>query len=178
MNPSTNVLVVTPDPARPQHGTVRFGGRALPCVLGRSGIATHKVEGDGATPAGLFPLRRVLYRADRITLPPTALPSAAIAPDDGWCDDPADARYNQPVKLPYGGRTESMWRDDGVYDVVVVVGHNDVHVVAGDGSAIFVHVAAHDGAPTAGCVALARDDLLWLVGALPPDPKIEIRETA
>ena len=170
------LLVVTPDPAQPQRGTLRVGARTLPCVLGRSGIAAQKVEGDGVTPVGQFPLRRVLYRADRLSLPRTALPSAAIAPDDGWCDDPADARYNQPVKLPYGANTESMWRDDALYDVVVVIGHNDDPVVAKAGSAIFMHVAAADGTPTAGCVALAREDLLWVLQTLQPGAVIDIRE--
>ena len=177
MPPSPDLLIVTPDPAQPQRGTLRLGARTLPCVLGRAGIAAQKVEGDGATPVGQFPLRRVLYRADRSNLPQTTLPSAAIAPDDGWCDDPTDTRYNQPVKLPYGANTESMWRDDSLYDVVVIIGHNDDPVVAKAGSAIFMHVAAADGAPTAGCVALTREDLLWVLQTLQPGTFIDIRET-
>lgn len=177
MNTISDTIIITPDATEPQRGTLCFGGRMLPCVLGRAGTATDKIEGDGATPVGVFPLRRVLYRADRLVLPQTALPNSAIAPDDGWCDDPADASYNQPIKLPYGARTESMWRDDGLYDLVVVIGHNDDPVVAQSGSAIFMHVAAEDGAPTAGCVALARDDLLWVLIALQSDTKIQIRES-
>ena len=172
----SNTIIVTPDAAQPQRGTLCFGGRILSCVLGRAGIATDKIEGDGATPVGVFPLRRVLYRADRLVLPQTALPNSAIAPDDGWCDDPTDTCYNQPIKLPYGARTESMWREDGLYDLVVVIGHNDDPVVAQSGSAVFMHVAAEDGAPTAGCVALAREDLLWVLSALQSDTKIQIRE--
>lgn len=133
------------------------------CALGRAGIGADKREGDGATPAGRFPLRRVLFRPDRLPPPATALPVAAIGPADGWCDDPLDPAYNRPVVLPHGGSHERLWRDDRLYDLVVVIGHNDDPVLAEAGSAVFVHVAAPDWAPTAGCIALALPDLLMLV---------------
>jgi L,D-peptidoglycan transpeptidase YkuD (ErfK/YbiS/YcfS/YnhG family) len=168
-------IIVTSDPAAPQRGTVRYGAHTWPCILGRSGIVAHKQEGDGGTPVGTFPLRRVVYRADRLPAPETILSVSAIAGDDGWCDDPADAAYNRPVKLPYAASTETMSRDDGLYDVVVIVGHNDDPVVPKAGSAIFMHIAEDNGAPTAGCVALAREDLLSLLRALRPGAALEIR---
>lgn len=122
-------------------------------------MRTTKREGDGATPAGAFAMRRLLYRADRSAAPVTRLPVAPIANDDGWCDDPVDAAYNRPVKLPYRARAEQLWRDDRLYDLLVVLGHNDDPAIAGAGSAIFLHVASADYAPTEGCVALAPDDL-------------------
>jgi L,D-peptidoglycan transpeptidase YkuD (ErfK/YbiS/YcfS/YnhG family) len=126
-------------------------------------VTTEKGEGDGATPAGALPLRRLLYRPDRMAAPATRLPAVPLAPDDGWCDDPDDRLYNQAVKLPYGGRHETLWRDDGLYDVVVVLGHNDDPPRPGMGSAIFLHVASPDYGPTEGCVALALHDLLEVV---------------
>ena len=165
-------LVVTADPKQPQRGTLRCGDETYPCVLGRDGVNLEKHEGDGATPKGQFALRRVLYRADRMSPPHTALPVAAIARDDGWCDAPADPHYNRAVKLPYPASAESMWRDDALYDLVVVIGHNDAPVVAGAGSAIFMHVAGDE--PTAGCVALARGDLLAVLGAVTPETILEI----
>ena len=168
-------MIVTADPLHPQRGTLRCGDRVFPCVLGRSGTSATKHEGDGATPTGRFPLRRVLYRADRGPAPQTLLPSAVIAPNDGWCDAPTDTRYNRPVTLPYPARAESMWREDGLYDLVVVIGHNDDPVIAGAGSAIFLHVAPDDGEPTAGCVALTRADLLEVLKTVPRDAVIEIR---
>ncbi len=170
---NTAHLLVTADPKNPQHGTLRYGARVFACVLGRSGIRTDKREGDGATPTGIFPLRRVLYRGDRLPHIKTHLPSAAIARDNGWCDAPDDPRYNQPVKLPYPASTESMWRDDELYDVVVVLGHNDDPVVPYAGSAIFMHVASDE--PTAGCVALAREDLLAILESAGPGAMMEIR---
>src|SRR5438552_738978 len=94
-------MIVTPDPAQPERGVLSFGARHYRCVLGRTGVNTRKQEGDGATPAGRFALRRVLYRADRIARPQTCLPVAAIAKNDGWCDAPHDPAYNTPVALPY-----------------------------------------------------------------------------
>jgi len=172
---SENTVIVTADAAAPQRGTLRYGARLWPCVLGRSGIIAHKQEGDGGTPVGRFPFRRVLYRADHLPAPVTVLPVAVIADDDGWCDAPADSAYNEPVKLPYGASAETMHRDDALYDVVVIIGHNDDPVVPNAGSAIFMHVAPDNGAPTAGCVALARDDLLSVLAALRPGATIEIR---
>ena len=108
-------------------------------------------------------------------MPTTRLPVAPIMQNDGWCDAPEDPNYNRPVKLPYPASAENMWREDGLYDVVVVLGHNDEPVVPGAGSAIFKHVAAPDLTPTAGCVALAREDLLSILRALPGATFIDIR---
>lgn len=152
--------------------------REFPCALGRAGIVESKREGDGATPAGRFPLRRLLYRADRIARIETRLPARHIAPEDGWCDDPADPAYNRPVHLPYAARHERLWRDDHLYDLVLVIGHNDDPVVAHAGSAIFIHLAAEDFGPTAGCVAFARDDLLAILAALGPADAIATRRRA
>ena len=142
------------------NGFLTVGDRSYRCAIGRGGIRADKREGDGASPSGRFALRRLLYRPDRTEPPATALPTAAIAPDDGWCDDLADPAYNRPVKLPYAGRHEILWRDDALYDLVVVLGHNDDPPEPGRGSAIFLHVARPDYGPTEGCVALAHDDLL------------------
>jgi L,D-peptidoglycan transpeptidase YkuD (ErfK/YbiS/YcfS/YnhG family) len=132
-----------------------FGGRLFPCALGRSGVTAQKREGDGATPAGQFRLVLVYYRPDRIRRPATRLPVEPIHPHDGWCDDPADRNYNRPVKLPYAAGHERLWRDDRLYDLCVVLDYNLARPVGGAGSAIFLHLAAPDYTPTAGCVAVS-----------------------
>jgi L,D-peptidoglycan transpeptidase YkuD (ErfK/YbiS/YcfS/YnhG family) len=141
-------------------GSALWGGRRLRCALGRAGIAVQKHEGDGATPAGAWPMRRALYRPDRAAPPPTRLPLQPLDPADGWCDAPGDAAYNRLVRLPYPASAERLWRDDGLYDLLLVLGYNDAPVVSGLGSAIFLHLARADFAPTEGCAALARADLL------------------
>lgn len=151
-------------------------GQSWRCALGRSGIvpASGKREGDGASPAGIWPVRRALWRADRLARPQTALPLQAINPDDGWCDAPDDPAYNRPVRLPWPASHETMTRTDGLYDVVVVLGHNDNPPVPGMGSAIFLHCAADDYKPTEGCVAFARDTLLELLAGMTTASTLEI----
>lgn len=142
-------------------GRMDIGGRMTRAVLGKGGCkpAADKREGDGATPLGTWPIRAVLYRPDKGAPPRTDLPSAAIEPGDGWCDAPADPAYNRPVALPYPASAESLWRDDDLYDLVVILGHNDQPVVPNLGSCIFVHLRRPDLGPTEGCVALSRRDL-------------------
>jgi L,D-peptidoglycan transpeptidase YkuD (ErfK/YbiS/YcfS/YnhG family) len=146
-------------------GLLRFQGATLRCSLGVGGISVAKQEGDGATPAGLLPIRRILWRADRGPRPTTTLPAEPIAPEDGWCDDPGHRDYNTRIRLPHAARHERLWRDDAVYDVIGLLGWNDVPVVRGRGSAIFLHVARPDLAPTEGCVALPEGDLRRLLAA-------------
>jgi L,D-peptidoglycan transpeptidase YkuD (ErfK/YbiS/YcfS/YnhG family) len=149
-------------------------GRTYRCTIGRSGVRANKVEGDGATPVGRFALRRVVYRADRLSRPDTGLPVRPASEDQGWCDDPAEPAYNQSVTLPFAGSHEKLWRKDSVYDVIVILGHNDSPVVPGKGSAIFMHVANPDYGPTEGCVALALDDLLEVLALCRPGDTIRI----
>lgn len=148
-------------------GTVR-------CALGRSGVSRDKREGDGATPAGRYPLRELWYRSDRIAKPQTLLACREIEPDCGWCDDPGDIAYNRAVRTPYPGRHERLWRGDGLYDLIVPLGYNDAPAIPGLGSAIFLHVAAPDYAPTEGCVAIARDDLLALLRVCGPRTMLSV----
>lgn len=146
---------------------LRLGRLALPVVLGAAGTRVDKAEGDKATPTGLLRLRRMLYRADRGQAPACAVPREPLAPDDGWCDDPSHADYNTLVRLPHPARHERLWREDGLYDLLGVLGWNDDPVVRDRGSAIFLHVAHPDGRPTEGCIALAPDALrLVLAGGL------------
>jgi len=157
-------------------GACAFGDATYRCALGRAGIVAGKREGDGATPAGIWPLRRVLYRPDREAAPVTGLPAAPIAETDAWCDDPLHDDYNRPVRLPFAASHERLWRDDHLYDLVVVVGFNDHPVMPGLGSAIFLHLARDDGGPTAGCVALARDDLVTVLSGLDLESRLVIRQ--
>ena len=145
-------------------------------MFGRSGLiaADMKREGDGATPKGAWAMRRVFYRPDRGPAPASDLPVIAIAPDMGWCDDPGSPAYNTLVALPLAASHERMSRDDQLYDLVVELGYNDAPVVAGRGSAIFLHVAAPDWTPTEGCVATDIDSLRELVAAARPGDALEI----
>lgn len=156
----------------------RFTGPALdlPCALGAGGViaADRKEEGDGASPIGIWPVRRAFWRPERLAKPPTSLVLDPIEDADGWCDDPADPAYNRPVRRPYPARHEAMARADGLYDLVVVLGHNDDPPAPGRGSAIFLHCAAPDLAPTRGCVAIERSALSAVLRDLEIGDAIEI----
>ena len=153
----------------------QVGQRRVRCAVGRGGIGSNKHEGDGITPVGAWPLREVFYRPDRVAMPVTGLPVRALERYDGWCDAPADANYNRPVRLPYPAHAEQLWREDRVYDLIVVVGYNDAPVVPGAGSAIFLHCARNTYAPTAGCVAFARRHLVQILASVDQRSRLVVR---
>ena len=161
------------------NGVLTCKGKRYPCAVGRSGILHPKFEGDVGTPAGVFALREIRYRPDRLAAAPTSgLPVYKAAPTDGWCDDPEDPFYNRIVHMPYQTDAETMWRDDHAYDLLAVIGYNDAPTVPGLGSAIFLHVAHDLGdhfGPTAGCVALRPQDLQTVLAACTPGSRIDIR---
>lgn len=142
-------------------GLLRFEDREFRCAIGKNGVvsADAKTEGDGKTPAGTWRLRYVMYRSDRRASPHTDLPVTTISFSDGWCDDPTHPDYNRPVRLPFDTSHEKLFRDDGLYNLIVVLGHNDDPTVSGKGSAIFMHIARPDYTGTEGCVALGEKDL-------------------
>lgn len=140
-------------------GLFTCASETFTAAIGKGGIKADKQEGDGATPLATLRLVRVLYRPDRETPPATTAPVQALTPTDGWCDDPALAAYNEPVRLPVDGSAETLWRDDNLYDIIGVLDWNLAPVIPGRGSAIFLHIASPGYAPTEGCVALAPADL-------------------
>jgi L,D-peptidoglycan transpeptidase YkuD (ErfK/YbiS/YcfS/YnhG family) len=163
--PARQLVVRTLSP-RSRTGLLELGGVRHKCALGRGGRKTLKCEGDGASPAAILALRCIYYRPDRVLRPRTALPVLALRRDDGWCDAPGDRNYNRPVRLPYAASAETMWRKDGLYDVVGVLAYNERPRVQGRGSAIFLHVARDGYLPTEGCIALRLPDLLRLLARL------------
>jgi L,D-peptidoglycan transpeptidase YkuD (ErfK/YbiS/YcfS/YnhG family) len=145
--------------ARAARGRLSIGNLGFPCALGRSGRKRLKREGDGATPVGTFRLQRVLYRADRIQRPRTVLPASPIGNSDGWCETVGDRNYNRQIKLPYPASHELLKREDRLYDIIVVLNHNQRPRVQGHGSAVFFHLAREGYTPTAGCVAVSLRDM-------------------
>jgi L,D-peptidoglycan transpeptidase YkuD (ErfK/YbiS/YcfS/YnhG family) len=167
-------LLVRRKPAAPTRGVLVAGPLALPVALGRTGIKANKREGDGATPRGVFRLKRLWWRADRHPRPATSLPARRIDPDVGWCEDPGDRHYNRPVKLPPASKAGRLARADRLYDFIVEIGHNTRPRIAGRGSAIFIHVARPGFAPTAGCVALEIGSLRRLLARIGPRTRIVV----
>ena len=137
-------------------------------VIGKGGfvLPTAKIEGDGGTPTGVYPLSLVFgYAATAVT----AMPYRRITADDCWVDDPASPQYNTWVSgRPQAASWETMLRADGLYRHGIVVEYNTRPVIAGKGSAIFIHIWRGPGEATAGCVALAESDLLRIIAWLDP----------
>jgi len=151
-----------------------FAGRPLAFTVGAGGIGYKQAEGDGMTPIGRFALREVWYRADRVAVS-THLPVHPIRAEDGWSDDPSDPDYNQHVHLPHRFSHERLHRDGGEYDVLAVMDYNLNPVMAGRGSAVFLHIWRGQSHPTAGCIAMARDDLLWVLAHWQVDSRVIVQ---
>jgi len=161
-------LVVTPM-------GVRFLNRMFPCSIGRGGIvpARRKREGDGGTPTGVHRIVGMLYRPDRMAQPADwALP---IGPMDLWSDDPKDPDYNLMVRASHGFSHEKLRRADPLYDLVILTDWNWPMAVPGRGSAIFLHRWRRPGYPTAGCVAFAPQDLLWIARRITYGTRLIVR---
>jgi len=158
-------LVVTPT-------GLRFMNRRFACTLGRGGVTNDKREGDGASPRGVHDIVGLLYRPDRMGRPVDwAVP---IRPGDLWSDDPGHEDYNLMVRAPYPHSHEALRRADPMYDLVLITNWNWPHAERGRGSAIFIHQWRRPGFPTAGCVGLARRDLLWIAQRIEIGTKLRI----
>jgi L,D-peptidoglycan transpeptidase YkuD (ErfK/YbiS/YcfS/YnhG family) len=172
-SPLTTLHVRT-RPGSRQAGLLVAGPLAFPVALGRGGVRANKREGDGGTPRGAFRLVRLWWRPDRDPRPATLLPVRRIAAGDAWCEDPADRRYNRPVRRAAGRPGDRLRRDDHLYDFVIEIDHNARPRIAGRGSAVFVHIARPGLAPTAGCVAMPKARLKTLLARLGPRTRIVI----
>ncbi len=153
-------------PDAPHLARLQAGQTTILAAIGKAGVTCQKREGDHATPVGRYGLNRPLFRADRLPRIRTLCGSLAIRPVMGWCDDRASFLYNRPVRagLPYSH--ERLWRDDGVYDVILSTSHNQRPRIRGAGSAIFLHLARAGYAATEGCVAVSLPDLRRLLPRL------------
>ena len=161
-------------PGDRRRGWIAAGGLQIAVALGRGGIKADKREGDGATPAGSFRPVRLWWRKDRSPRPPTRLPARPIDPADGWCEDPADRRYNRPIRLAPGAAGDRLTRNDALYDLIIEINHNTRPRIAGRGSAVFIHVARPGLGPTAGCIAMPAPALRRLLRRLGRNTRIVI----
>ena len=171
---SLSRITIRRKPGDTSRGWLMAGMLALPVALGRGGIKANKREGDGGTPRGSFRLRRLWWRADRHPRPTTSLPTQRITSADGWCEDPTDRHYNQPIKVPANANADRLARTDNLYDFIIEIDHNTRPRVAGRGSAVFIHAARQGFAPTAGCVALELNALRRMLSRLGPRTRIVV----
>ena len=128
----------------------------IKCAVGKRGIGKKKREGDLITPKGIFKIKKVYYRKDRVKNLITKIKKVAIKKDMGWCDDPKSLKYNKSVKFPFKYKSEKLFRTDNIYDIIIVLNFNMNPTIKNKGSAIFIHVAKNNLSPTKGCIAIKK----------------------
>ncbi len=129
------------------------------CAIGKRGINVKKKEGDLITPKGLFKIKFILYRKDRIFNLKTKIKKMAIKKNMGWCDDPRSIYYNKLINLPFKYSAEKLYRTENTYDIIFVLNYNMRPIIKNKGSAIFIHIAKNNFKKTAGCVAIKKTSM-------------------
>ena len=143
-------------------------------AVGKRGIGVKKREGDFITPIGIFKIKGIFYRKDRVKKLETSLKKISITTKLGWCDDPKSKKYNQLIRYPSKYRSERLHRKDNIYDIVIVLNYNMNPIRKNKGSAIFIHIAKENYKSTEGCIAVKKNNLLKIVKDLKKNTKIKI----
>tara|TARA_B110000444_G_C18705824_1_gene531249 strand:- start:449 stop:940 length:492 start_codon:yes stop_codon:yes gene_type:complete len=151
-----------------------YNNYRIKCAIGKRGIKTKRKEGDFITPRGIFRIKLILYRKDRIKNFKTFVPKLSITKKMGWCDDPKSKKYNKLIKYPFEFSSEKLFRKDNVYDIILVLDYNMNPTKKYKGSAIFIHIAKKNYDATEGCVAIKKINLLKLIKSLKRNTKIKI----
>jgi len=155
-------------------GYLKYKNIKFKCALGKSGIRKKRTEGDNITPKGTFKIIKIYYRKDRIKKINSVFKIIEIKKNMGWCDDPESKKYNQLIKLPSKYRHEKLFRNDRIYDLMIVLNYNMSPVIKNKGSAIFIHIAKNNYNKTKGCIALKKKDLIEIVSKIKRDTKVII----
>ena len=144
------------------------------CAIGKRGIGKKRREGDLITPKGLFKIKKVYFRKDKVRGLKTKFSMKAITKNMGWCNDPKSNKYNRLIKYPFAFNAEKLFRNDNIYDIVIVLNFNSRPVKKNKGSAIFLHVAKRKYKPTEGCVAIKKNELKKLLKLITLQTRIKI----
>jgi L,D-peptidoglycan transpeptidase YkuD (ErfK/YbiS/YcfS/YnhG family) len=151
-----------------------FDEYRIKCAVGKRGITHKKLEGDCKTPSGVFKFNSIFYRKDRIPKIKTNLQKKIIKKNMGWCDESDSKFYNKLIKFPFNFRAEKFWLKENIYDVVIIINYNIKPVIKKKGSAIFLHIAKKNYAPTKGCIAISKKDMTLLISKINIKTKIKI----
>tara|TARA_B100000963_G_scaffold360312_1_gene390712 strand:- start:2201 stop:2701 length:501 start_codon:yes stop_codon:yes gene_type:complete len=144
------------------------------CAIGKRGIGNKKKEGDKITPQGLFKIKFVLYRKDRVKNLRTKLKKKNITKNMCWCDDPNSKKYNQLIYLPSKFTHEKLFKKEKIYDIILVINYNMNPVKKNKGSAIFIHIASQNFKKTEGCVAISKFSLIKILRNIKKNTKVRI----
>ena len=165
---------------------LKVSNKVFRCQVGSLGLknAAKKIEGDKTTPIGKWYLETLYYRSDRVLRPilkkKNVLKINQITKYCGWCNDIKSHYYNKYIKInnfrSLNTNYESLWREDNVYDIIIEISHNIKPIIKNKGSAIFIHCSFEDFRTTAGCVALKKRDLVFLIKNINSKPFIQIKK--
>ena len=152
--------------------TLIIGNFIFECCIGKNGFKYNKEEGDYSTPKGLFKLRKLYFRKDRVNPTKCKIKKKIITKNMGWCDNPANKKYNEEIELFDKENKERFYRIDNKYDYLITISHNE-NKIPHLGSAIFLHLT-NNYKPTAGCIALKKKDFEVILKLINQDTKIKI----
>ena len=144
----------------------------LKCCIGKNGLRSKKKEGDYSTPKGLFNLKKLYFRRDRVGFPKCKIKKKNIKKNMAWCDDPNHKKYNEEIKTYNKKLIENLYRKDDKYDYIISINHNEKKI-PNKGSAVFIHLT-NNYKPTAGCIALKKKDFEILLKLIDKKTKIKI----
>ena len=142
------------------------------CTTGKNGLNSNKIEGDYSTPKGVFNLKKLYFRKDRVGIPVCKIDKKIIKKNMAWCDDPNHKKYNEEIKVHTKNHKESLNRIDHKYDYIISINHNS-QKIPNKGSAVFIHLT-NNYSPTAGCIALKKKDFEILLKLIDKKTKIRI----
>jgi L,D-peptidoglycan transpeptidase YkuD (ErfK/YbiS/YcfS/YnhG family) len=155
-------------------GYLKFENLKFRCSLGKNSVGEKKFEGDNVTPAGIYKLVKVFFRKDRIAKIKSKMVFNEIKKNMGWCDDPKSRKYNKLIKLPSKFSHEKLFREDHLYDLIIVINYNMNPIIKNKGSAIFIHLATRNYSPTSGCIGLKKKNMIELIKKIKKDELIKI----
>ena len=156
----------------PNKNTLIIDDFILKCCVGKTGLNSNKKEGDYSTPKGLFDLKKLYFRKDRVGIPRCKIDKTIIKKNMAWCDDPNDKKYNEEIRTLNKDLKEYLYRNDFKYDYIITISHNEKKT-PNKGSAVFIHLT-EDYKPTEGCIALKKQDFEILLKLISKKTKIKI----
>jgi L,D-peptidoglycan transpeptidase YkuD (ErfK/YbiS/YcfS/YnhG family) len=157
-----------------ESGYLKYKRLKFRCALGKAGISKKIIEGDNITPKGIFKIIKIYYRPDKIKKITTLIKTIKIKKNMGWCDDPRSRFYNKQIKLPSKLSHEKLYRSDNLYDLIAVLNYNTKPIIKNKGSAIFIHIAKKNFSKTKGCIAVKKEDLIYLLSKIKRNSQVKI----
>ena len=155
-------------------GYLKYKNLKFRCALGKGGVKKKTMEGDNITPKGIFKIIKIYFRSDKVKKIKTLIKKIKIKKNMGWCDDPNSRFYNKLINLPTKYSHEKLYRNDRLYDLIVVLSYNTNPIIKNRGSAIFMHIANNSYKKTKGCIALKKEHLIEIISKIKKNTKIKI----